>query len=488
MASGPVVVGSLLFALLAAWCLVERRVALTLAVLGIYLGLLDGYLKLRLGSPLITLGRDVLIAAIAAGALLRARRDRGSGALPPLSPFVFAFCAIVLVELANPNAPRLVQGLAGVRTHLEFVPLFFLGFAFIRSERQLRALITIIVVCAAAGGVVSLVQSLITPDQLAAWGPGYRERILGEGYFAGAGRIGFDAADNGVVRPFGLGSDIGAGGLIAALALPGVIALIISGSLRARLLYAPLALGIALAVVTSGSRASTLLAAVSVLAFGAIATISRSAARAVAGLVVATALVFGVAQWLGPDNPAKNRARSVAPDRVLSTFSNERLGGVVKIEDYVLKIPLGLGVGSVGPALAVSGGPPDPTLNSETLWNFLMIETGLIGLAIIVAFMLRLLWLAATRIRRRVDPEQRLLLAAIAAPLSCLLVGGFGGPTTVAVPSGPFLWLVAGVLSYWLIVAPDAESRALAASDERVAGPVSAPAPEPEPLASERQG
>lgn len=46
----------------------------------------------------------------------------------------------------------------------------------------------------------------------------------------------------------------------------------------------------------------------------------------------------------------------------------------------------------------------------------------------------------------------------LAAPLFGLVAAGFAGPTTIAVPYGPFLWLVAGVLSYWLIAMPKSVS------------------------------
>lgn len=448
---GPAALGSVIFFLLAAWCFNHRRVDQSLAALGLYLGLLDGYLKLKTGSPVMTLARDVLVAAIAGGALLRSMISRQPLPLPPLGGLVLAFAAVVLIELFNPSAPRPAQGLAGVRQHLEFVPLFFLGYAFIRRESQIRVLVLILVICAAAGGVVSLIQSLLTPEQFAQWGPGYRERVIGTGVFAGAGRIGVDSAGNASVRPFGLGSDSGAGAAMAALALPGLIALIMNMPGRFRLALAPLAIGIALAVVTSGSRGATIGVFVSIVAFGIAAAVSQNAVRASVGLLVGSVLLYGVFQLLGPDNAAKNRAQSVAPNKVVSTYTQERGDGLAKFGDYALRYPLGLGVGTVGPATTVTGRRSDRGLSSDTLWNFLVLEVGLPGLAIFLTIILRLMWIALTRIRRITDPAMRLYLAALAAPLFTLVVGGFGGPTTISVPYGPFMWLVAGILSFWLL-------------------------------------
>ena len=443
-----------MFFMLALWCFSHRRVDRSLAVLGLYLGLLDGYLKLRTGSPLITLGRDVLVAAIAGGALLRSMRSGRPMAVPPLGAGVLAFAAIVLIELANPRAPGLPQGLAGVRQHLEFVPLFFLGYAFIRREAQVRLLLLILVVCAAAGGVISLIQSMLTPEQLAQWGPGYRERIFGGGVFEGAARVGFDQAGTVSVRPFGLGSEVGAGAVAAAVALPGLIALIMSSTGKSRLAYAPLAIGVALAILTSGSRAATVAVLVSVVAFAVTAAASRNAIRASGGLAIVAVLLFGVYHQLGPDNPAKNRARSIAPDKIVSSFSDERAASLKTLGRYVQEYPLGLGVGTVGPAAVVGGRRSETGLNAETLWNFLILEAGLPGLAVMLTLMLRLMWIGLTRIRDSVDQNMRLYLAALAAPLFSLVVAGFAGPTTISVPYGPFLWLVGGVLSYWLITLP----------------------------------
>ncbi|MEJ7783917.1 MAG: hypothetical protein WKF96_03870 [Solirubrobacteraceae bacterium] len=466
---GPAAVGAVLFLLLAAWCFSVRRVDRSLAVLGLYLGLLDGYLKLRTGSAVITLGRDVLVVAIAGGALLRSMNSHKPMALPPLGGLVIAFAAVVFIELFNPSAPGIIQGLAGVRTHLEFVPLFFLGYVFVRRESQVRGLVIILVICAAAGGLVSLVQSLLTPEQFAQWGPGYSERILGTGVFAGAGRQGIDAAGSVSVRPFGLGSDVGAGALVAALGLPGLIALLMSASGKIRLALAPAAVGIALAVIVSGSRGGTVAAIVSVVSFGVVAAVSKNALRAIVGLAIGAVLLFVVAQQLGPSNPAKNRARSVAPDKIVSTFSQERGSSVTLFDDYAAQFPLGRGVGTVGPATAVTGQPNSTGLNSETLWNYLVIETGLAGLATILALFFRLMWLALTRTRRIVDPAMRLYLAAVAAPLFGMVFAGFGGATTIAVPFGPYLWLAAGVLSYWLITFPRSSSRPPTAHDSAVA-------------------
>lgn len=448
---GPVAVAAVLFVLLAVWCFSHRRVDQSLAALGLYLGLLDGYLKLRTGSPFVTLARDVLVAAIAGGALLRAMNSQKPLPLPPLGGLVLAFSVVVLVELVNPAGPGLFVGTAGVRQHLEFVPLFFLGYAFMRRETQIQKLIFILVLCAAAGGIVSYVQSTLTPQEFAQWGPGYSERILGTGTFAGAPRVAFDDAGGTTVRPFGLGSDLGGGAVAAALALPALMAMTMVAKASVRLWLVPLGIGIGLAIATSGTRAALVTVFVSAAAFAVIAAASRNALRVMAGLVIGAIIVYGAFEYLGPGNSTATRAQSIAPNKVLTTFSQERGSSVAKFGEYVSNYPLGLGVGTVGPAAEALTDRTIQVLNTETEWNFLVVEVGIVGLGLFLVINLRLMVLALTRIRRITDDRMRLQLAALAAPLFGLVVAGFAGPTTASVPPAPYFWFIAGVLSYWLV-------------------------------------
>ena len=451
--SGPTAAGVAGFVVAAGWCFAHRRVDHTLLALALYLGLLDGYLKLSTGSPVVTLARDVLVIAIAAGALVRSTRSVQRLSLPPLTGFVFAFAGLVLIELANPSARGgLETSLAGARQHLEFVPLFFLGYAFVRTTAQIRVALLVLVVCASIGGVVSFVQSTLTPDQFAAWGPGYAERILGTGNFVGAARQSTEAGVSSV-RAFGLGSDAGSGAMLAALAIPGMIALLMVAKGRLRLAVAGLSVGVGLAVATSGSRAAVVTVFVSIVAFWLVAAASRNALKAVAGVAVALALIYGAYVQLGPDNPSARRAESITPGKALSTFSRERGVSVALFGDLARQFPLGAGLATAGPASGYKRAADTPHLNAETQWNFLVLEVGIAGVVVYIGFLARLLWLSLTRIRHVADATLRLYLAALSAPIFALLVAGFAGPVTTAAPAAPFLWLVSGILAYWLVTA-----------------------------------
>src|SRR5918999_1539548 len=215
-----------------AYLALSQRYGLTLTLLALYVGLADGYLKLSTGVTEISLVRDVLIAAIAGGALARLLHQRGIPKLPPLTPWVVAFGVIVALQLFNPNTLNTTKALGGLRQHLEWVPLFFFGYLLLRSERSLRNLCILIGIIAAVNGVVGLVQFHLSPDELANWGPGYAERLQGTGPVSS--RLYIDEMGNERVRPFGLGSDMGFAGTLGVVAAPLVLALLATGRLTKR--------------------------------------------------------------------------------------------------------------------------------------------------------------------------------------------------------------------------------------------------------------
>ena len=70
----------------------------------LYVGLLDGYLKLKTGSDHATIARDVLLYAIAAGAMIRATVGREHISLPPLTGWVVAWLVVVAAEMIAVNS------------------------------------------------------------------------------------------------------------------------------------------------------------------------------------------------------------------------------------------------------------------------------------------------------------------------------------------------------------------------------------------------
>ncbi len=432
-----------------AWLFVTERYDWSLIVLLLYLGLADGFLKLGTGSEVATLGRDVVLYAIVAGFLVRLSLRRDAIRLPPLTGWIIAFVALVLAQILNPGS-HVFDAVAATRQHIEWIPLFFVGFALLRSPSRLRVLFILLGLVASINGIVALVQISLTPEQLAAWGPGYAEFIAGTGDVAG--RTFLDSGGESRIRPFALGGDVGFGGNLGLIASSGVLALVgLIGRRTAAIPAIVLMAGVLLAVVTSGGRAAVLATVVTLAAFLFIGVIGRQSLRP----AIALALVVCVAGLVlpdlvgGTDAGTYERYRSIAPSKAVDTAYNYRIDDVSVVPGYIADYPVGAGLGTLGPASTLRA--EKSALSGETNFSFLVAELGVAGMLLLLAFSLRVIWLAGSRIRRIADSETRLLLAGLAAPLIGILIAWISGPALATPPYAPYFWLVAGALGYWLL-------------------------------------
>ncbi len=446
------------------WFATTRRVTLALAMFMLYLGLLDGYLKLASGSSYVTFVRDMLLFALAAGVLARATARGQRLVLPPLSGWVIAFVVWVLVELANPENGSLYHSLAGVRQHLEFVPLFFLTFTFVRTIEALRAFAILLVIIAAANGVVNVVQFNESPQQLASWGPGYSERVLGVDQFGGSGRTFFTGTGEQLTRPFGLGSDSGDGGLMAAFALGAILALVSISRRRRYIGLAAVAAPLAIAgIVTAQGRAVIVCGVVVLVAYALLTATSRRGFATVLAVTVIGSVAFFTVKAIVGSSPTALRYSGLSVTNIFQAATVNRGSTIALIPKYARQYPLGAGLGVAGPATGTSGAPPQAgNLDAETEFTFAILESGVPGAIAVIGFTLTIVILGLVRCRREPDPEARVLLAAIIAPVAGMVVLYFVSAMTPTTPGGPYLWGVGGIVSYWLIARPARRRRAAA--------------------------
>ncbi len=440
---------------LCGWMFFSERLERPLIVLLLYLGLLDGFLKLRTNSSAITLGRDALLYAIVIGYLARAALRGQRLRLPPLSGWILAFAAIVLVQLANPADTGTLHTLGGLRPHLEFVPLFFIGYAVLQTAARLRTFFLVLLVIAVANGIVGMVQLELTPAQLAGWGPGYALRINGNGtgLDAVSGRLYTTSSGAQRTRPFGLGDDSGVGAQWGMLALGGALALLSFGLRRpgSRIsLLLLLCLGPPLAVITGETRSVLIGAVIALLAYLLFATTTRRLVPSLTAAVVGVVAIVAVVAFVGSSGGAGvfDRYLTLTPSKIVSTTGAARGSSLSQIPGLIADHPLGNGLGSTGPASEFAGGG-NAGSNGETEPSFLVSELGIPGLVVYYGFNLTLIFLGLTRIKR-LEPGERLLVAALLAGLIGLLVIGISTATTATSPSAAYLWLASGALAYWL--------------------------------------
>jgi glycosyltransferase involved in cell wall biosynthesis len=464
--AAAVVIGTALF--------FSERYVLSLGFLLAYLALADGFLKLRYGGNAITVVRDVLVLAIAAGAIVRLAVRKTDVTLPAGTGLVLAWGVVVVVQLFNPDNGTTLHSVQALRQHVEFVPLFFFGFAVMRTKNRLRAFFLLLLVVTAINAVVALVQYQAGPEAVAAWGPGYAEKINGTPEVAGRT---FYESESGSrhLRPFGLGSDVGFGGNLAVLAAPAAWAFVVLTRRRlTQIVGVILAAGVALAALTSQTRLAIIGA---VVAFGgslAFAVASRRAVVAIVAALVLGGVGYGAISYVAKtsDEQVFSRYSSLLGRNPVSSSVTYKQSSLSQLPGLVERYALGAGLGSAGPASSTPGAPEAARrLDAENEFNFLVIETGVPGLLVLLAFHLGAVLRSLGTVRRQQDPEVRLLLAGIAAPLLALLVMWFGAPITTAPPTAPFLWFAAGILAYWATVAAPSRPAQLPATMQRPRAP-----------------
>jgi O-Antigen ligase len=434
-----------LFMTIPLWLATTTRTTWALGLVVLYMGLIDGILKIKGNDELIDLGRDVLLYAVVAGMAFRAR---GPLRLPALGGWALAWTVVILVQLAHPDNGTAVHSIVSLRQHLEFVPLFFVGFVALRTHGALQAFFALLLAVAAINGAVGAYQSSLTPEQLEGWGAGYAELLKGD---APRGAEGPDGERR--VRPPGLGSDMGFAGILGATALPGGIALLLT--LRRRPWLSALVglglMGAVVGVLTSQSRGAVITAVVMVLAMLGLTAVGRQAKRSVIALCVAAA-VCGVAVMAvdSYDSDIFYRYSSIAPSKALATTQESRAGTWAAIPDYMREIPLGAGIGSGGPAAGLWDTRP-VVWNAESQFTFLIVEAGIPGLVVFLAFQGAVFTAILSGLRRERDPRTAVLLAGLAAPLFGYAVNWLIGINTTSTPNSAYLWLAIGVISYWCL-------------------------------------
>jgi hypothetical protein len=432
--------------------MVSSRLEVTVALIAIYLGMIDGPIKLLLGGRELTASfQDVIILAVSAGALMRIMMRRERVRLPELSGWVIAWVVLVLVNAFNPKTGSLLHVVGGFRQQLEFVPFFFFGYVLMRSKRRFRQLFVIIGVMALANGAVAAYQTGLSPGQLASWGPGYQALIHPIG--SGTGRVYFSEGEA-RVRPPGLGSEAGYSGSVGHIALPMCLALLVI-SRRRRWIAILLCLGALIGVFVGLGRLPLIGAALGVITFIAFAVLSgRSVFRSLIALLAITILVIPtgvlVVSALKPGTFKRYEKLSLGSE---TTLHKENAWS--KIPQYAAASPFGFGLGNSG-AVSGLGGHENNLLNghnltSETQYNVLIKELGVPGLILWPAIIIYVSIIIAIGLRRIPDSDLAICLAGTLASFAPLLLEGSSGFLSASTADGPYYWFAVGVAAYWFV-------------------------------------
>jgi hypothetical protein len=429
------------------------RLEISVTMILIYLLLINGPVKMLTSQREETrLLADMVILAVCLGAVMRIIVQRRRVVLPPLSGWVIAWVALVVVNAVNPKTQGILAILGGFSQQLQFVPFFFFGFTLMRSTRRFRQLFIIVGVAAAASGLVAAYQTTLTPAQLSSWGPGYSLLIHPE---KGTGRVYFSEGAA-RVRPPGLGSEAGASGSIGHVALPMCLALVAITRGRKRWVAILLALSSLMAVVVGLGRTQLIAAALGVAAFTGLALLAgRHLSRTIGALlaIVVLAIPAGAVLISSLNSGTFKRYESLS---VSSDTAQYKEAAYSKVPDYAIASPLGYGLGTSGPVSGLGGAKNQNLLEghgltSETQYNVLVKELGAPGLILWPLIAIYVGLLIVRRIRRIRDPELAICLAGTFAAFLPLIIDGSAGFLGASLAGGGYYWFAIGVAAYWLV-------------------------------------
>jgi hypothetical protein len=454
-----VVLGAIVAAVGIVALVVNSRLEISVTILAIYLGLMDGPIKLGIGRSEATAAvRNVLVLAVCLGALMRLFARREKVRLPPLSGWVLAFTAIVVLDAFSPKTHGILHVLGGFRQQLQWVPFFFFGYALMRSKKRFRQLFIIVGVIGLANGIVSAYQTGLGPSQIASWGPGYRAlyQPTTVGKKGSVART-YSSEGEARIRPLGLGSDSGFSGGVGVIALPCTLALLAVWRSRKRWTAIVLCLGALVAVATGLGRLQVVGAVLGVLAFAGFASLAGArATRAIAAMlvVIVLAIPLGAVFVSAVGGGTFKRYESIAPGNAAETVPAHKSSAWENIPTVLAAAPLGVGLGTVGAAGGFGGKITELVeghgVSAETQYNVVADELGAPGLIVWVALTLYVIALATLGIRHfRGDGELAIMLAGAFAPFVALTLEGFSGPFITSTASGPYFWLAIGIAAYW---------------------------------------
>jgi hypothetical protein len=447
----------------------STRYEVTVTLLALYLGLLDGPVKLGLpGGELTHAVRNILILAVCVGAVMRLVVRREPVRLPALSGWVLAFVAVVALEAFNPKTAGILKVVGGFRQQLQWVPFFFFAFVLMRSKRRFRQFFLIMGVCALANGVLATYQTGLSPAQLASWGPGYRVLFqpVSVGKKAGHARV-YGSEGEARVRPVGLGSDSGFSGGVGLLALPFSLALLATWRSRRRWVAAVLALGAIAGILTGLGRLQVVGGVLGVIAFFLLAAVGgRRVKRPLGALLAVVALAVPIgAVFVSIVGSGTFSRYNTFETNSASSIVTHKSAAYTKIPGMLLRDPFGVGLGTVGAVGGFGGANAEPlNVSSESQYNFIADELGAPGLALWIMLSVYVVVVIARGLRRVRDGELAILLAGACAPFVALIFMGFSGPLTTSAVLGPYFWFAIGIVAYWF-AGPGRDARSTIAAE-----------------------
>ncbi len=413
------------------------------------------------------IGRDLIIYSLILGIILfgfgyRLKADKRTDTPPLVVLFIF-FGLNLLIEFFNFNSYSPLASFVNGRLFWEMIPLYFLGYYYIRDVASWRKLFLTIACVSVINGGVAVYQSSIGPAKVAAWGPGYQRQIYERG------RTIRTEDNEETFRPMALGGDSGYSGALGLVSVP-MIGVLLTFTRKAKtreelqrsflgriggtvFVYA-LAIGVAVAVYASSSRtalvSSFVAAAVSLFLLSQNASKARILIATLAAstlVLIALPIIIQIAPYIGT-----RYATITNFQQTFDTFFKEGRDAQVTIIpfDIASRHPLGAGLDNLGPGAEFVNTflqtPLRPQYeNAENNITLTLVGLGIPGFILWIVLHFAFLtsaWRAQKQVR---NYEIRTYILGGTILISIFFVfWPFGNLTSF--PQNMFFWLIPGMI------------------------------------------
>lgn len=392
-----------------------------------------------------TLAKDVLFVIPAylgfAGAYLLRRPNTHIAGFP--LGVVLLFCGGVALQLLNPALPNIVVGLIGTKVWLMYIPMALLGYHLVRTKADLRRVLLVMCGAAVIPLVVGVVEGIIintaNSEIVYAWYGPAAGAVTQE--FANVG--GTNATISRVPSTFSFVAQYYLFTISMVAVTYGYWRGFLSYSQRAAGIGALLFMLVVLAAVLSGARGAIIAVPAMILMMLLLDGVNLRVmlwlpVAAVAALSVA-AVVFGTS--LG----------ALISDVWVHGIAELIVNTVNGFHTALSQTLLGLGPGVDTTAARYALPEFDPYgmiggSRQESWWVKLVLELGLVGLAVGVVMLGTIFTRAVTLHRRLSDPQLRSVSAGIVTLLAFVLVSNFKASYLDLDPANVYFWMLLGVL------------------------------------------
>jgi len=368
---------------------------------------------------------------------------------------MIALGILVVAQMANPGVENILMGFIGLKVWLFYLPLFFLSFAFVASERDLFLLLRLLMGLSLIPCTVGIAEALLVQ---VGGHQATMEAIYG-GAAAGAtqGFVQFDIGGGLLTRiPSTFTFVAQYFGYTLAMLVPCYALWRGDPSPRWRRLGGWALMIVTLASFLSGARAAfVFVPLLLVLMFG----FERGFSGLVRGGARSVGMLFGALAILGIGSYALYEQIS----RLFVSYTrNIVYGGLVKA---IVSAPLGAGTGTNTGSARYAFANPVSFVAIENYYAKAAYELGLLGLLVVIGLFLSLALLGYRSHPRLQSLSLRSCSAGFLAFIVVMILNSFKGWQIDLDPINVYFWVFAGVLMKLPLLDPSVD-RAVWKSDQ----------------------